>query len=239
MESKFDCDKPDSYQLKKSSKDSDSPRDTYLEDKPQSEAKSVSSLSSSNRERKDSSFKEEKLQQVERELDEEVDLEFQNLLKTPNTGTIAISNDPLAKKILSGFKINWMKMKDGETNKPIWSSSNWGNEMFDKEIEENISKDILRCKIVAREINFSSRELIENFRIEQRVYFAGQCIEEWFFKFGFVIPGSTNTWEQSITAASPDQMMKAEVLSGNVTFETSFYSNDLFICKNLVRIFYF
>ena len=92
---------------------------------------------------------------------------------------------------------------------------------------------------MSREINFTSVEELKKFRIEQRVFFQGQCIEEWFFSFGFVIPGSTNTWQQQIEAAPPDQMMTAEILSGgNITIETSFLDDKLFICKNLVRVFY-
>jgi hypothetical protein len=37
-------------------------------------------------------------------------------------------------------------------------------------------------------------------------------IPEWFFSFGFVIPGSTNSWQQIIEAAPREEMMSAEVL---------------------------
>jgi hypothetical protein len=39
---------------------------------------------------------------------------------------------------------------------------------------------------------------------------------EHFFHFGFVIPGSTNTWEQTIVAAPPDKMLPLEVLRYNL-----------------------
>ncbi len=42
---------------------------------------------------------------------------------------------------------------------------------------------------------------MDHFRLEQRVFFQGVRIEEWLFEFGFVIPGSKNTWQQSIEAA--------------------------------------
>ncbi len=42
---------------------------------------------------------------------------------------------------------------------------------------EYIPKEILLCKAVAREINFTSMEQLDKFRIEQRVYFHGKCIE--------------------------------------------------------------
>ena len=61
-------------------------------------------------------------------------------------------------------------------------------------------------------------------------------MEEWRFDFGFVIPGSTNSWQQVIKAA--DEMMDPELLSGNITIETSFFDGASFIAKSLVRIFY-
>lgn len=36
--------------------------------------------------------------------------------------------------------------------------------------------------------------------------------EEWFFDFGFVIPGSTNSWQQTIESAGEDRMLSAEDL---------------------------
>jgi retinal rod rhodopsin-sensitive cGMP 3',5'-cyclic phosphodiesterase subunit delta len=35
---------------------------------------------------------------------------------------------------------------------------------------------------------------------------------EWNFKFGFVLPGSTNSWQQVIEAAPPEKMMQPEDL---------------------------
>lgn len=131
-----------------------------------------------------------------------------------------------------------MNMRDATSGELVWASSNWGDDMFDKELQENIPRKILDCRAVSREIHFSSAQKIDKFRLEQRVYFRGSCIEEWFFVFGYVIPGSTNTWQQVIAAASKDKMLTADVLSGQVTFETSFFDGDLFICKNLVRVYY-
>ncbi len=38
------------------------------------------------------------------------------------------------------------------------------------------------------------------------------CLAEWNFEFGFVIPGSTNTWQSAIEAAPESQMMPAHIL---------------------------
>ena len=80
------------------------------------------------------------------------------------------------------------------------------------EHEARVPKKILKCRAVSREINFSSAEPMERFRLEQKVLFKGRCLEEWFFEFGFVIPNSTNTWQSLIQAAPESQMMPANVL---------------------------
>uniref|UniRef100_A0A452UKV0 Phosphodiesterase 6D n=1 Tax=Ursus maritimus TaxID=29073 RepID=A0A452UKV0_URSMA len=101
-----------------------------------------------------------------------------------------------------------------------------------------VPKKILKCKAVSRELNFSSAEQMEKFRLEQKVYFKGQCLEEWFFEFGFVIPNSTNTWQSLIEAAPESQMMPASVLTGNVIIETKFFDDDLLVSTSRVRLFY-
>lgn len=40
-----------------------------------------------------------------------------------------------------------------------------------------VPKSILKCRAVSREINFSSVEPMEKFRLEQRVLFKGKCLE--------------------------------------------------------------
>jgi retinal rod rhodopsin-sensitive cGMP 3',5'-cyclic phosphodiesterase subunit delta len=61
---------------------------------------------------------------------------------------------------------------------------------------------------------------------------------EWCFDFGFVIPGSTNTWQSLIEAAPESQMIPASLLTGNVVIETTFYDADLLVSKSRVRLFY-
>ena len=63
-------------------------------------------------------------------------------------------------------------------------------------------------------------------------------MEEWNFQFGFVIPNSTNTWQQTIEAADEASMLPAAALNGNVIIETSFYDGDMLVCKMVLRVFY-
>uniref|UniRef100_A0A8D3DC23 Prohibitin-2 n=1 Tax=Scophthalmus maximus TaxID=52904 RepID=A0A8D3DC23_SCOMX len=138
------------------------------------------------------------------------------------------SDEDRAKEILKGFKLNWMNLRDAETGKVLWQGTE-DLSVPGVEHEARVPKKILKCKAVSRELNFSSSEKLEKFRLEQKVFFKGQCLEEWFFEFGFVIPNSTNTWQSLIEAAPESQMMPANVLTGNVIIETKFYDDDLHV----------
>lgn len=138
---------------------------------------------------------------------------------------------------MNGFKVNWMNLRDADTGKILWQ----GNEdlsLPEKEHEARVPKKILKCRAVSREINFSSVEPMEKFRLEQRVLYRGRCLEEWHFEFGFVIPNSTNTWQSLIESAPESQMMPARVLNGNVVIETKFFDDELQVSMSKVRLYY-
>ncbi|XP_063723024.1 retinal rod rhodopsin-sensitive cGMP 3',5'-cyclic phosphodiesterase subunit delta-like [Symsagittifera roscoffensis] len=140
-------------------------------------------------------------------------------------------------KIRKGFKLNWMNLRDADTGKVMWQ----GNEdlsLPDKEHEARVPKRILKCKTVSREVNFSSKEVMNDFHLVQQVIFKGKPIEEWVFRFGFVIPDSTNTWQSTIEAAPESQMIPSSILTGNIVIETSFFDGDVLISRSRVRIFY-
>ncbi|KAH9412524.1 prenyl-binding protein [Dermatophagoides pteronyssinus] len=142
-----------------------------------------------------------------------------------------------AENILTGFKLNWMNLRDADSGDIFWEG-NTDLSKPDKEHEAHVPKSILKCRAVSREINFTSAESIEKFRLEQRVFFKGRCLEEWFFEFGYVMANSTNTWQSLIEAAPESQMMPANVLNGNVIIETKFYDDDLLVSTTRVRLFY-
>ena len=52
-----------------------------------------------------------------------------------------------------------------------------------------------------------------------------------------MIPNSTNTWQQVIEADTGN-MIPAEVLSGHVTIETSFFDDQMIVSKSRLRLFY-
>ncbi|KAF7640205.1 GMP_PDE_delta domain-containing protein [Meloidogyne graminicola] len=136
-----------------------------------------------------------------------------------------------------GFKLNWMNLRDAENGKILWQSTeDLANPSF--EHKAKIPKNILKCKSVSREINFTSERKFEKFRLEQRVFLNNRPIEEWYFDFGFVIPQSTNTWQTLIEAAPEGQMLPASILSGNIVIETSFFDDDFLVSTSRVRLYY-
>eukprot|EP00658_Telonema_sp_P-2_P002121 TRINITY_DN10802_c0_g1_i1.p1 TRINITY_DN10802_c0_g1~~TRINITY_DN10802_c0_g1_i1.p1 ORF type:complete len:148 (+),score=40.72 TRINITY_DN10802_c0_g1_i1:161-604(+) len=141
------------------------------------------------------------------------------------------------RRITDGFVINWMNMSDGDTGQVHWESTNI-LPSADEEQVAHLPKVLLACNFVGREVNFSSVELINSLNVIQKVLFNGNCIEEWRFDFGFVIPGSTNTWQSTIEAAGDGKMIPAEVLSGNLVIETHFMDGDQPVCQSSLRVFY-
>eukprot|EP00727_Mastigamoeba_balamuthi_P009242 m51a1_g4940 putative retinal rod rhodopsin-sensitive cgmp 3 -cyclic phosphodiesterase subunit delta (155) ;mRNA; r:302676-303274 len=150
--------------------------------------------------------------------------------------SVGVSKDPKAAAVARGFRLLSMNLTDAERGNVVWQSSDWGTDVFSKVKVAKVPKSILQCKAVSREIEFSSAEAMQALRVVQRVFLHSACIEQWDFSFGFVIPGSTNTWQSTIEAAA--EMLPAEVLSGNTSIETSFYDGDMFLAKSVVVLHY-
>merc|ERR1719264_1633892 len=106
------------------------------------------------------------------------------------------------------------------------------------ETEAQVPQEILNCRQVSREIIFSSQEVMSSLRLVQTVIFKGEVLEEWNFSFGFVIPNSTNTWQQTIEAADEEEMIPAELLSGHLILHTAFYDGEHCIASQRIRLWY-
>lgn len=138
-------------------------------------------------------------------------------------------------KIKNGLKINHLQMKDGSNGKVLWECNKWDlNAMTHK---ENITKELLDCKIVIRNVNFSSTEKIEDLELIQNFFLMGELIETCRFHFGFVIPDSTNDWEQIIEARE-EGVLPANILSGKLQVETLFLCQGKTLWKNKILIYY-
>ena len=144
-------------------------------------------------------------------------------------------DDETFEKIKKGFRVNHMQMKNGENGEVMWEVKSW--DLTKEQHTENITKDLLKCKRIIRNVNFSSDEKIDELELVQNFYLMGELFESSRFKFGFVIPGSTNDWEQ-IMIAKEDGVLPAEVLSGKLQVETLFLIQGKVLYKNRILIYY-
>ena len=144
-------------------------------------------------------------------------------------------NDETFEKIKKGFKVNHIQMKNGENGEVMWEVKSW--DLTKKTHKESITKELLKCKKIIRNVNFSSEEKIDELELVQNFYLMGELFESSRFKFGFVIPGSTNDWEQ-IIIAKEDGVLPAEVLSGKLQVETLFLIQGKILYKNKILIYY-
>ena len=118
---------------------------------------------------------------------------------------------------------------------------------------------VLNCRAVSRELVFHSKKKLNKLSTVQRVMMQQSisvhdsgdrestrsgtksiCIEEWVFTFGFVIPGSINTWQTVVTSAEEQDKTKSSTDMKGVEFviETSFFDDKSFICKKNVLVRY-
>ncbi len=153
---------------------------------------------------------------------------------------MAVASDSTARAIFSGLRIDRMSMRNAEDPRDVmWEESDWDSKWMLEERQAHVKKHVLHCPAVTRTVVFSSQQLIQDFKMVQRVLLEGTCIEEWSFHFGFVIPGSTNEWDQTIfAAAEPDRMLPASLISGRIVVETNFFDGSAFIARTRVRVFY-
>ena len=76
-----------------------------------------------------------------------------------------------------------MNLRDADTGRILWQS-NEDLSNPETEHEARVPKKILKSRAVSRELNFSSSEKLEQFKLVQRVYFKDKCIEGTCVQFG-------------------------------------------------------
>jgi len=133
-----------------------------------------------------------------------------------------------------------MNMKDASTGEVLWEINSWPGDWHVAEVEARVPARILACPAVSRELTFSSKEKVANLRCEHGMYLDGvdTPIEVWDFSFGFVMPGSRNTWQTTVEAAGGERMLKPSEVSGKLTVRTKFTDGDVVILQSVVRVFY-
>ena len=134
------------------------------------------------------------------------------------------------------FRIEALRMKDVEKGTILWESNQW-DLSSSEEVKVEFPAGMLACAAIGREIVFFSKKIMHDFSIKQVMTMQGQVIEEFSFDFGFVMPNTTNSWEQIIDA-EVGQVMPAEVLSGNLLVDTYFCVKGVAFATQRYRIYY-
>lgn len=126
---------------------------------------------------------------------ESEDSEWDRLKRKRNEGEVKVSTSKLAREIVKGFYICSLSMKDKTTNDDILSlNGNDFDSIFVEELTVHTTKKLFMCETIMRYIVFKSQSEIKDLKMVQKTYLDGSVLERLDFNFGFVIPGSTNTW---------------------------------------------
>lgn len=151
---------------------------------------------------------------------------------------VARADEERGLRICAGFRIEEMTMRNGDTGAVVWRAASLGaDDLFARQLEAVLPASLLRAGSVMRSITFSSKEVMKDFYMVQRLFLGGQLLEEDEFSFGFVIPGSTNTLEQEVEADG-EGTLPAEVLSGNLLVQTQFFDKAVLVGSAVVRVLY-
>lgn len=102
-------------------------------------------------------------------------------------------------------------------------------------IKYHLGPDFLELKTVGLTMYFSiGPQPIQNMEVIERHYFRSKCIREFSFKFGFVIPNSTNSWEfiydlPDLTEEEKDEIKQAP---WEVKSDSFFFGNGKLMIHN-------
>jgi hypothetical protein len=102
-------------------------------------------------------------------------------------------------------------------------------------IKYHLGPDFLELKTVGLTMYFSiGATPIQNMEMIERHYFKGTCIREFAFKFGFIIPNSTNSWELVYDFPDLSEDLKAQIRQSpwEVKSDSYFFANGTLMIHN-------
>lgn len=118
---------------------------------------------------------------------------------------------------------------------PDMSTIDFTNESSYRHIKYTLSEDVLRLPNVETMLVFKvgDRE-VRNFRMVERYYFKNELIRSYDFTFGFVIPGSTNTWQANYSLPYMDDQLVNDIIDNPYGMEsdTFYFAGDKLIMHN-------
>ena len=130
---------------------------------------------------------------------EVITAEYVMTLTNPSSRFLCKLSDNIPKFKFGGFKIRDMISKITLVDVPDQDDESQVSDEDDPEtrvIKYHLGPDFLKLRTVGLTLNFGiGPEPINKLEMVERHYFRGKVIRSYDFKFGFVIPNSTNSWE--------------------------------------------
>ncbi len=102
-------------------------------------------------------------------------------------------------------------------------------------IKYHLGPDFLYLRTVGLTMNFSiGKTAINSLEMIERHYFRGRVIRDYGFKFGFVIPNSTNSWEfvYDLPELSEEEMLEIQSAPWEVKSDSFFFANGRLMIHN-------
>ena len=145
---------------------------------------------------------------------EDVNPDFVRALTNPTEHFLCRISDNWAKLTFGGFKIRDMvsgftlvEVQDEDVDNETLTDD---DDPSTRVIKYHLGPDFLRLQTVGLTLKFSNGpKPINDMLMIERHYFRGQVIRSYEFKFGFVIPGSQNSWEFIYDLPQLDETIKA------------------------------
>ena len=169
---------------------------------------------------------------------EHVTSEYVKNLRNPTDQFLCKLSDNWAKFKFGGFKIRDMISKivlvEVEESDQDQSLSDLDNPET-RVIKYHLGPQFLNLKTVGLTLNFSiGPKEIKKLEMVERHYFRGKVIRSYVFEFGFVIPGSTNSWEfiYDLPELSEDEMREIIEAPWEVKSDSFFFADGQLIIHN-------
>ena len=135
--------------------------------------------------------------------------------------------------IVSGFTL--VEVQDDEIDHGDSGTLSDADDPSTRVIKYHLGPDFLRLRTVGLTLTFSNGpQPIKRMDMVERHYFRGRVIRSYDFKFGFVIPGSTNSWEFIYDLPELTDAERLEIASApwEVKSDSFFFADGLLIIHN-------